>query len=167
VEGFALAEGLSIQVDKNTAKCTEKINEFKTNYPLYNISKTKKMKLIKTSLFIGLITLLAASCKKTDSNTDTTYPKQVDITYRVSSTTTNSLVSITYDNETGGQTTANNPALPFTKTITKTVNKYDIITLGYFVNPAQTVKLEILANNQVVKSQVYTSPNSAMSYTFQ
>jgi len=125
------------------------------------------MKLLKTSLIIGSIILLVASCKKSDSNTDNTYPKQVNITYRVSSTTSNNLVSITYDNETGGQTTVNNPALPFTKSITKTVNKYGIITLGYFVNPAQTVKLEILVNNQVVKSQEYTNPNSAMSYTFQ
>ncbi len=125
------------------------------------------MKLLRTSLFIGLIILLVASCKKSDSGTDNTYPKQVSITYKVSSTTTNSLVSITYDNETGGLTTADNPALPFTKTITKTVNKYNIITLGYFVNPAQTVKLEILVNNQVVKSQVYTNPNSTVSYTFQ
>ncbi|MBN8859181.1 MAG: hypothetical protein J0H29_12380 [Sphingobacteriales bacterium] len=125
------------------------------------------MKLLKTSLFIGLIVLLVASCRKSDSDTDNTYPKQVSITYRVSSTTTNSLVSITYDNETGGQTTANNPTLPFTKTITKTVNKNNIVTLGYFVNPAHTVKLEILVNNTVVKSQEYTSPNAAMSYTFQ
>ena len=125
------------------------------------------MKLLKSSFFIGIIILLATSCKKSDTNNDNTYPKQVDITYRVSSTTASSLVSITYDNETGGQTTANNPALPFTKTITKTVNKYNIITLGYFVNPAQTVKLEILVNNEVVKSQSYSNPNSAMSYTFQ
>ncbi len=125
------------------------------------------MKLFKTSVFIGLFILLASSCKKSGSGDANTYPKQVSITYRVSSTITNSLVSIIYDNETGGQTTADNPALPFTKTITKTVNKNNIITLGYFVNPAQTVKLEILVNNQVVKSQVYTNPNSAMSYTFQ
>ncbi len=125
------------------------------------------MTLIKTSLFIGLIMFLAASCKKLGSDANNAYPKQVSITYRVSSTTTNSLVSITYDNETGGQTTADNPALPFTKTIPITVNRNKIVTLGYFVNPAQTVKLEILVNNEVVKSQVYTNPNSAMSYTFQ
>jgi len=125
------------------------------------------MKLFKTSLFVGLVILFTASCKKSGSDTGNTYPKQVNITYRVSSTATNSLVSITYDNETGGQTTVNNPSLPFTKTITKTVNKNNIITLGYFVNPAQTVKLEILVNNEVVKSQSYSNPNSAMSYTFQ
>lgn len=127
------------------------------------------MKQLKIPLLIAFITFAVASCKKSDSDTGSTntYPKQVSITYRVSSTTTNTLVSITYDNETGGQTTANNPALPFTKTITKTVNKNNIITLGYFVNPAQTVKLEILVDNQVVKSQSYNNPNSAMSYTFQ
>ncbi len=125
------------------------------------------MKQSKTPLLIGLIIMLGASCKKAGSGTSDAYPKQVDITYRVSSTTTNSLVSVTYDNETGGQTTVNNPALPYTKTITKTVNKYNIITVGYFVNPAQTVKLEIQVNGQAVKSQEYTSPNSAMSYTFQ
>ena len=125
------------------------------------------MKLLKTFFFIGLTMLLTASCKKSNSGTDNTYPKQVSITYKVSSTTANSLVSITYDNETGGQTTVDNPVLPFTKTITKTVNKNNIITLGYFVNPAQSVKLEILVNNQVVKSNDYTLPNAAMSYTFQ
>ena len=125
------------------------------------------MKQLKTALFIGLILLITASCKKSGSDVDNTYPKQVSITYRVSSTTTNNVVSIIYDNETGGQTTVDNPALPFSKTITKTVNKYDIVTFGYFVNPAQNVKLEVLVNNQVVKSQEYVSPNSAMSYTFQ
>jgi len=125
------------------------------------------MQLFKISLFGGLMILLIASCKKPDSTVENTYPKQVDITYRVSSITTNSLVSITYDNETSGQTTVSNPALPFTKTITKTVNKNTIITLGYFTNPAQTVKLEVLVDNAVVKSQEYTSPNAAMSYTFQ
>lgn len=125
------------------------------------------MKLLKTSLFIGFIMLLAVSCKKSDLDTDNAYPKQVNITYKVSSTTTNKLESITYNNETGGLTSVDNPALPFTKTITRTVDKYAIITFGYYANPAQTVKLEVLVNNQVVKSQEYTSLNAAMSYTFQ
>lgn len=125
------------------------------------------MKLIKTSTLIGFIAWLALSCKKPHTETGSLYPRQVYITYRVSSTTANSLVSIIYDNETGGQTTVSNPSLPFTKTISREVNQYNIITLGYFVNPAQNVKLEILVNNQVVKSQDYNLPNSAMSYTFQ
>ncbi len=124
------------------------------------------MKPPYNSLFMALLISLVSACNKPGSTNDNNYPKQVSITYKVSSTSANSLASVTYDNETGGQTTVNNPALPFMKTITKTVNKNNIITLGYFVNPAQTVKLEILIDNQLVKSQVYTSPNSAMSYTF-
>lgn len=125
------------------------------------------MKLSKTQLLAGLIILLAAACRESEFDDDRIYPKQVSITYRVSSKTANSLVSITYDNETSGQTTVNNPSLPFSKTITKTVNKSNVVTLGYFVNPAQTVKLEILVDNTVVKSQDYAVPNAAMSYTFQ
>ncbi len=124
------------------------------------------MKRINYIIAFALIFPVAISCKKSSTGENSTYPKAVTITYKVSSTTANSLVLITYDNESGGQTTVDNPSLPFSKSISKTVNKYNIITLGYFVNPAQTVKLEILVNNQVVKSQSYTSPNSAMSYTF-
>jgi hypothetical protein len=143
------------------------VNELADSILLDKIVKYRKMKSVKASLFIGLMLFFFASCNKPDSGTSEPYPKQVNITYRVSSTTTNSLGLITYDNETGGQSSVSNPALPYSKTITKTVDKYDIITLGYFVNPAQTVKLEIVVDNQVVKSQVYTVPNAAMSYTFQ
>lgn len=124
------------------------------------------MNLFKTLLNFGFIILLVSSCKKPDSNTSSGYPKNVSITYRVSSLTTNSLISITFSNESGGLSTTNNPTLPYTKSISRTVTKNNIITLGYFVNPAQSVRLEILVNNEVVKSQEFNSPNSSMSYTF-
>lgn len=116
---------------------------------------------------MGLILFLATSCSKATPDLGNSYPQEVSITYKVSSTTANSLESITYDNETGGQTSVVGPSLPYTKTILKTVNKYDIVTLGYFVNPAEAVKLEISVNNEVVKSQSYISPNAAMSWSFQ
>lgn len=125
------------------------------------------MKQLKHIVLAGMLLLFAVSCKKSDSGSGTTYPRQVSITYRVSSTTTNSLLLITHENETGGLNTVNNPALPYTKTVTRTVNKYTITTLGFAVNPAKTVKMEILVDNQVVKSQESTSPNDAMSFTFQ
>jgi len=124
------------------------------------------MKIRTTSLLTVLSFAILAACHKPNEEPSSTYPKQVRIVYRVSSSTADSLVSITYDNETGGQSTAENPHLPFSKSITKTVNKYDIITLGFFVNPAKPVKLEIILNNQVVKAQDYSVPNAAMSYTF-
>lgn len=124
------------------------------------------MKLLKTTMLSGLFLLLFSACKNKDADSGNAYPKNLSITYRVSSIATNKLVSITYDNESGGLTTINDPVLPFTKTITKTINRYNIISLGYFVNPAQNVKLEILVNNVVVKSQEFTSANSSISYTF-
>lgn len=125
------------------------------------------MKQLPILFLTGLFLLFGFSCIKPVDNADIPYPKQVAITYKVSSTSVNSLVSITYDNETGGKTTIDNPTLPYTKTINKIVSKYDIITLGYFVNPAQTVKLEIIVYDGLVKSQVFTSANASMSYTFQ
>lgn len=124
------------------------------------------MKLFVAAIFIALTSLLTVSCKKPAPDTGTVYPRSVSITYKVSSRSGSISVSITYDNETGGLATVDNAALPFTKTITKTVNKYSVVTLGYFVNPAQTVKLEIFVNNELVRSQEYTSPNTSMSYTF-
>ncbi len=125
------------------------------------------MKLSFSFLIVVIASVMLLSCGKPGSDSGGAYPKQVSITYRVTSPAIDSLVLITYDNETGGKTSVDNPRLPFVKTISKTVRKYDIIVVGYFVNPAKNVKLEILVNNKVVKSQDYNSPNSAMSYTFE
>lgn len=124
------------------------------------------MKQILTLALTGVIALSILSCKKSSSDTGGTYPRQVNITYRVTSAAIDSVSFITYDNETGGTNTADKPRLPFTKTIAKKVNKYDIITMGYFLNPAKPVTMEILVDNKLVKSQENNVPNAAMSYTF-
>ncbi len=116
------------------------------------------------TVVISLFSLV--SCKKNDSSTPGNYPKQVMITYRVTGAVTGPLTIISYKNETGGTTDVSNPSLPFVKTITKTVNKYDDVTVGYGVNPAQTIKLEILVNNQIVKMQENTAAYGAIAYSF-
>ena len=62
------------------------------------------MKQLKISLLIAFITFVAASCKKSDSGNSNSYPKQVSITYKVTSTTINSAALIQYKNESGGNT---------------------------------------------------------------
>ena len=116
------------------------------------------MKTAKSLAVIFLTVLLAIfsnSCRS-DSNDDnpsgSTYPKQVSISYKVTSTTTSSAFLIQYTNETGGNTDVPTPSLPFTKTFNRTVNKGDVITLAYGTNANQSVKLEILINNASVKS---------------
>jgi hypothetical protein len=118
-------------------------------------------------LAIGLVTVFFVSCKKTSSGAGNMYPKQVFITYRVTSAAIDSVVLITYDNETGGKNTVDNPRLPFTKTIARKVNRYENITVGYFLNPAKPVTMDILVGNKLVKSQDNNSPNAAMTYTFE
>ncbi|MDV3462938.1 hypothetical protein CMV04_18185 [Elizabethkingia anophelis] len=109
------------------------------------------------------------SCRH-DSNDDnpsgSSYPKQVSITYKVTSTTTSSASIIKYKNETGGDTDVANPSLPYSKTINSTVNKGDILTLAYGTNTNQTVKLEILVNNSSVLSQEFATTSGAIVYQF-
>lgn len=100
-------------------------------------------------MIVGVFLLFTASCKKPDSGSGGTYPRQVSITYRVSSITTNSLVLITYDNESGGQATVGTPVLPFTKTISRTGKQIHCNYSWICCQPFQTVKLEILVNNAV------------------
>jgi uncharacterized lipoprotein YajG len=126
------------------------------------------MKLLHGLLCFSLSALiLLSACKKSDSGKKVTYPRQVAITYRVTSSATSSLGFITYDNETGGLTSVDNPGLPFTKTVNRTVDRYTIVTMGYFVNPAQPAKMEILVDNKLVMSKENNIPNAAMSYTFE
>lgn len=125
------------------------------------------MKLFKPSLFIAFIMFLATSCEKSDSDTGNIYPKQVSITYKVTSTTTNSATLIQYKNESGRNTDIVNPALPYSKTITRTVNKNDVLSLGYGTHTAQTVKLEIIVDNNTVKSQEFPSTAGAIIYAFE
>jgi uncharacterized protein (UPF0333 family) len=125
------------------------------------------MKQLKISLLLAFITFVIVSCKKSDSGTGNSYPKQVSITYKVTSTTINSAALIQYKNESGGNTDVPNPALPYSKTITRTVNKNDVLSLAYGTHTDQTVKLEIIVDNNTVKSQEFPSTAGAIIYTFQ
>jgi hypothetical protein len=128
------------------------------------------MKTIKRTFLLfsmSILSLLFTSCSKDDDNNGSSYPKQVSITYIVSSTTTASASLVIYQNETGGNTDVTNPTLPYTKTFTRTVNQYDLLSLGYGTNTNQTVKMEILVNNTLVKSQTFTSTSGAITYLFE
>ena len=79
----------------------------------------KTIKTFSTVLLMFFSAILLVSCRSDNSDNNSSsnsYPKQVSITYKISSTTTSSLLHIAYKNETGGTTDINNPSLPFTKT---------------------------------------------------
>ena len=129
----------------------------------------KTIKTFSTVLLMFFSAILLVSCRSDNSDNNSSsnsYPKQVSITYKISSTTTSSLLHIGYKNETGGTTDVNNPSLPFTKTFIRTVNQFDNLSLSCSSNTSQTVKLEILVDNKVVNFTDNTSTISSVAYVF-
>ncbi len=129
----------------------------------------KTIKTFSTVLLMFFSAILLVSCRSDNSDNNSSsnsYPKQVSITYKISSTTTSSLLHIAYKNETGGTTDINNLSLPFTKTFTRTVNRFDNLSLSCSSNTSQTVKLEILVDNKVVNFTDNTSTISSVAYVF-
>lgn len=110
---------------------------------------------------------LFASCSKDDVLGTDKYPKQVSVTYKVTSNTTSSAFLVQYRNETGGTVDVPNAALPYTKTFSMTASQSDILSLAYGTNTIQTVKLEILVDNSVVKSQEFSTTSGAIVYLFE
>lgn len=100
---------------------------------------------------------LLFSCKK-DKDGDSGYPKDVTIEFRVTTTTSGlNAADVTYDNETGGRSDIDNAAIPFSKKITKKVDKYETLGLSVTAARAGNLKTEILVNDKVVKTETYTS----------
>ncbi|WP_180904191.1 hypothetical protein, partial [Flavobacterium chungangense] len=119
-----------------------------------------KLLLLTFGLFIS-------SCSKEDSSPIASgYPKNVTIVYKVISTSVAS-ASITYKNETAGMTTLADVTLPFTKSFVRTVNKNDDASLGFSLNQAGPIKLEILVDGSSVKTQDFNTGTGAMVYLFQ
>ncbi len=129
------------------------------------------------SLLIVLAVLVFSSCKKDGGGSGNSYPRTVDITYKISCTTGNVTVinDASYNNETGGITNLANVSLPFSQTVRKSVALGETIRLAAFHNntgsatPAFALKLEILVNGSVEKTETFSDPgrlNVAMAYGF-
>jgi hypothetical protein len=120
------------------------------------------MNLLTTKHPVKMIALLLSvsllfSCKK-DKDGDSGYPKDVTIEYRVTTTTSGfNAADVTYNNETGGRSDIDNAAIPFSKKITKRVDKYETIGLSVTAARGGDLKTEILVNDKVVKTETYTS----------
>lgn len=126
----------------------------------FNLNSLWKLLLLTFRLFIS-------SCSKEDSSPIASgYPKNVTIVYKVISASVTS-ASITYKNETAGMTTLTDVTLPFTKSVVRTVNKNDDASLGFSLNQAGLITLEILVDGSSVKTQDFNAGTGAMAYLFQ
>ena len=119
-----------------------------------------------------------AACKK-DSNTTTptptptpaAYPKTVSIEYKlISESGVDSVGTIGYTNESGGNSNVQNVKLPFSKKITRTVNKYDNLAYAFNTYGAGTLRMTILIDGTAVKDQNYSGTSvisGSLAYIFQ
>lgn len=128
------------------------------------------MKNIPYKLIAFFFLLSFVSCNNDDDSTSTpgnTYPKAVQITYKVTSANSTTLQAISYKNETGGMTTLTNVSLPYSKTVSRTVNKNDDASIGYSsTNTSSNVTLEISVGTSK-KSQNFVAGTGALTYSFQ
>ncbi|TWI80126.1 hypothetical protein IQ13_2795 [Lacibacter cauensis] len=130
---------------------------------------SKKMSSL-SRLFLCSIILIAVSfsCKK---RSQSSYPLPVSIQYRIiASNGVSQATSIIYTNETGGLTNLTNQNLPFSKSLSTTVTRGDAFTLRGDASGAGSLKLEILVNNNVVKTATYTGSSvitGQITYQFQ
>lgn len=110
-------------------------------------------------LALLLTTSLLFSCKKDKDNDDAPggFPKEVNIEYKVTATAGNlTKADVTYTNETGGISTVDNAALPFSKKLKKTVDKYEVIAISTTSALPGGLKAEILIDNKLAKTETYT-----------
>lgn len=133
------------------------------------------MNLLTTKHPVKIIALLLSatllfSCKKSKDDDKSSYPKEVTIEYRVTTTTSGlNAADVTYTNETGGMSDIDLAALPFSKKITKTVNQYEVIGISTSVGKGGNLKAEILVNDKVVKTETFTGTSfvsGIFSYQF-
>ncbi|MBO9151732.1 hypothetical protein ACFOTA_05905 [Chitinophaga sp. GCM10012297] len=121
-----------------------------------NLTFTKKY-LGGIFVFFAAVALLA-SCKKDPVNPLNNYPKDVNIEYRVKSTTGITKADIMFDNQTGGQTSLDEQALPYSVKFRRTGVTYaTTIGLGASTDFAGTVVLEIVVDDKVVKTETFTA----------
>ncbi len=118
------------------------------------------------------VLFVSASCgKDNDDPPASSYPKKVSVEYRVSSSSGITTASeVVYRNEAGSLSGLSNVSLPFSKKLSLTVNQYDNVSISVNHSGGGTVKLEILVDNVLVKSQEFTnSPviSGSLPYIFQ
>lgn len=113
------------------------------------------LRLFALLLSIALVT----SCKKDkndDPGTGGGYPKEVNIEYKLTTTTSGlNAADVDYTNETGGSTSNDVATVPFSVKFKKNVKLYEVIVFSAFSMKPGNLKLEILVNGNVVKTETF------------
>lgn len=141
------------------------------------ISNVKKTLIVATFVVIAQAAFVA--CNKDDNSTTpspstptpASYPKTVNIEYSlISESGIDTASTIVYTNETGGNNTASNVKLPFSKKLTRTVKKYDNLGFGFNTYGLGSFRMKMLVDGVVVKEQTYNGTaaiSGTLAYIFQ
>jgi len=106
-----------------------------------------------------MLLLLVASCSKDDDGqpeTGDSYPKEVNVEYRVTSTTGLASADVLYVNASGGRTSVDNVALPYSIKLKRTVNKLDNLAISFSKGASGEAKAEILVDDKVVETETFS-----------
>jgi Mycobacterium membrane protein len=116
-----------------------------------------KMRLCLFMLPLVLIAALSAGCSKDDAGNGNTYPKTVSVEYKLIPTAgiTNAS-TIVYTNETGGNSSLSNTALPFSAKFSRSVNRSTGIAVGVTASGNGSIRCEIIVDGKVIVSETYT-----------
>lgn len=120
-----------------------------------------KKSLFTKIAFMFLIAGLISSCSKDKNNVDDPragYPKTVSIEYKVTALSAGlTNLDIRYTNETDADTELTAQALPFTKTIRKSVTYASDVAVSITSNGPGSAKLEIYVDGKQVATASPTS----------
>jgi len=135
------------------------------------LSRRKLFKFSVTSCMAMLV--LVTSCSKDNDDqpeTGNTYPKEVSIEYRITSTTGLGTADVLYVNETGGRTSVDNVTLPYSLKLKRTVKNLDNAAISFSKSASGTAKSEILVDDKVVKTESFSGTSyisGTILYLFQ
>ena len=127
------------------------------------------VKFSKLASLLVLIVFFATGCSK-DDNSSGGYPKNVTIEYKLTPSAGITVADVGYTNETNAVSTLFGQALPFTKQITRTVNKLDNAGLTVTAIGSGNIKMEIFVDGNLVKTETPSSTSvvqGTIAYVFQ
>jgi len=106
-----------------------------------------------------LLLMLVTSCSKDNDDqpeTANTYPREVSIEYRITSTTGLSTADVLYVNETGGRTSIDRATIPYSLKFKRTVKSMDNTAISFSTSASGTATSEILVDDKVVKTESFS-----------
>lgn len=133
--------------------------------------KTKFAKYLAIPCLV--LTILFSSCSKDKDSVPEgagSYPREVNIEYRVTNVNNIATGDVFYTNETGGNTTVDNVTLPYSVKVKRTVKQYDNLGFNFSTIGSGEVKVEILVNDKVVETKSFSSTSvisGTVVYIFQ